>query len=351
MRRRTHLPETETVSEQGGCPTDMHAPRIRTLRGPRERVRGVPVAALVAFLLPLAGCLIVGTGCSRARVNSSYGLPAGKPGPYESLLQLVADLQAHLDEDIYRFGYPRDITGQNLFKASIVRLANYQNLYPGEFSDVVEMALAQCHERLGNYPEALKHYRTVAELTAGKLADLARERIAIAEEFDAIVNASVNRESISGYIADAESRLKRLDSLVEKYRGTGYESLARLEKERAGVEYAVMIKESRYALPDGTEKALLAFTRLIDEHGESNNISAHRLRLADFYFELASEYAALRDPERGEFDQQVFDQFLDRAIQGYYEVSQAEGYEEREEGRLKLQCALEVARTTREKSK
>jgi tetratricopeptide (TPR) repeat protein len=319
--------------------------------------------ALLLVLLPWTGCALLHVSGNQASRKVTYA-------PYESLLELVGDLQAHLDDDIYRFGYPRDITGQNLFKASIVRLVNYQRLYPDEFNDVVRMALAECHERLGNYREAIANYRDVSRLSAdpdavqasgrgrtGKdataLAQLAQERMAIAEEFRSTINAAVNRESLSGYLADAEQRLRRLDALVERYRATGYEPLARLEREQAEVEYATVLRENRNVVPGGggVDRAVAAYQRVIDENVESKNISAHRLRLADFYYELAAEYVALRPPERGEFEAAVFEGFLDRAIRGYYDVSRAEGYDERGEGQMKLHCALEFGRQVREKSK
>jgi tetratricopeptide (TPR) repeat protein len=366
MWRRAGLSDAEAVSNlpadaRGAYrTTNTRLPDLRTFSQKiRSRILHCPkqweftLLTLLLVLLPWTGCGLLHLSGNQARGKVSYA-------PYESLLELIADVQGHLDDDIYRFGYPRDLTGQNLFKASIVRLVNYQRLYPDEFNDVIEMALAQCHERLGDYKEAIADYREVSRLSAagaGKeaaaLAKLAQERMAIAEEFRSAVNAEVNRESLSGYLADAEQRLQRLDALVERYHASGYEPLARLEREQAEVEYATVIGENRNVLPGGggVEKAVAAYQRVIDENEESKNISAHRMRLADLYYELAAEYVALTPPERGEFEVAVFEGFLDRAIRGYYEVSRAAGYDERAEGQMKLGCALEFARRVREESK
>jgi hypothetical protein len=264
---------------------------------------------------------------------------------------MVADLQAHLDEDIYRFGYPRDLTGQNLFKATIVRLLNYQNLYPGQFSDVINFSLAQCYERLGNFEKAIQHYDTVRLIDDSPLAELAEQNLEIATEFHSATEQNYQLDSLSDYILDVESRIAKLDKLTIKYRDSFYQILARKEKEQLLVEFAHILKESRYALPDGPQRSINAFQLLIDENPESIRKFEHRLQLADFYYELASEYAAINHPERGDFFAQTFDNFIELAINIYYEVAQADGYLEKIEAKFKLISIQEFERRIRQKSK
>jgi hypothetical protein len=264
---------------------------------------------------------------------------------------MVADLQAHLDEDIYRFGYPRDLTGQNLFKSTIVRLINYRNLYPGQFSDVVNFSLAQCYERLGNLEKAIQHYDAVRLFDESPLAELARQNLQIITEFLSALRKNLQTENLSDYILDIESRIATLDELKIKYHGTFYEILALLEKEQLLVQLALILKESRYAIPDGTQRAIDAFQLLIDENPQSIRKYQHRLQLADFYYELASEYATFNQPQRGDFFALTFDNFVDLAINIYYEVAQADGYLEKNEAKFKLLAIQEFALRTKQKSK
>ena len=264
--------------------------------------------------------------------------------PYENLLSILADFQWHLEDDIYRFAYPRDAAGNSIFKITIVRLANYQALYPDRFPDIVAFARAQAYERLGDYPQAIGNYKDVLS-SSTELEQLAKEKMAVAEEFNEIVNNPVGQRTLQGYMDIISERIARLDQLITRYQGTPYEALARVEKENAELEYAVLLMENRMVIRDGVEKAVSQIQKLIQDNSESKRIYAHHLLLADFYFELAKEYILLNDPEQAVFKIEEFEALVSSARAQYYMVEQADGYEEKLEARAKLKALSEFANT------
>src|SRR5262245_55617013 len=92
-----------------------------------------------ARLSMVASGLILLAACATAPPPPIYQ-------PYESLMQILADLQMHVDDDIYRFGQPRDIAGKNLFRATLERLKNYEATNPGAFPDVIAVSKAKALE-------------------------------------------------------------------------------------------------------------------------------------------------------------------------------------------------------------
>lgn len=270
--------------------------------------------------------------------------------PYENLLSILADFQWHLEDDIYRFPYPRDAVGNNIFKITIVRLANYQELYPERFPDIVAFARAQAYERLGDYEQAMVNYRLVLS-THTELKPLAQEKLAVAEEFNKIVHWPVDQTTLQGYMDALNDKIAQLDQLIARYRETPYEALAKVEKENAEVEYAVLLMENRMVINNGVEKAIARIKKLIENNSESKKIYAHYLLLADFYYALAKEYVLLNDPEQATFKREEFEALVSAARSQYYRVEQADGYEEKLEARAKLQALGEFANTVATRSK
>jgi hypothetical protein len=91
----------------------------------------------------VASGIIALTGCSSrtSTVESRYA-PAG------DLLDIVKDFQRLAKEDTYRFPIPKDVTGINIMKASLVRLDDYERKNRGQFSDIVQFNKAAALERL-----------------------------------------------------------------------------------------------------------------------------------------------------------------------------------------------------------
>jgi len=259
--------------------------------------------------------------------------------PYENLLTILADCQRHLRADIYRFPFPQDLSGQNAYKSFLVRLANYERLYPDRFPEVLAFTRARLYEKLGDYGQAVHYYLVTASIR-GEMAPLAERRLEMAREFDEILSRGIQASTADEYREVYDKRRGDLGRLIEKCSGQDTESLARLEKEKADVEYATFLQDNRHIMPQGTKSALEKWDEIIREHAESKNIQSHKIQLADFYFALAKDYASWKPPEQTGFDWKVFEGFALPARTLLYQVSQEDGYPEKLEARGKLEALL-----------
>jgi hypothetical protein len=259
--------------------------------------------------------------------------------PYENLLTILADCQRHLRADIYRFPFPQDLSGQNAYKSFLVRLANYERLYPDRFPEVLAFTRARLSERLGDYGQAIHYYLVTASIR-GEMAPLAEKRLEFARELEAGSSHSINASTAQEYEEAYKKKSGDLAALIRKCSGQDTESLARLEKEKADVEYATFLQDNRHVIPQGTKSALEKWDEIIREHAESKNIQSHKIRLADFYFSLARDYATWKPPEQTGFDWNVFEGFILPARTLLYQVSQEDGYPEKPEARGKLEALL-----------
>ena len=88
------------------------------------------------IVLALSGC------SSRVAPPEARYVPAG------DLLDIVKDFQRLAKEDTYRFSIPKDVTGINIMKATLVRLNDYERKNPNQFTDIVQFNKALCLERL-----------------------------------------------------------------------------------------------------------------------------------------------------------------------------------------------------------
>jgi len=70
--------------------------------------------------------LFAGSGCS-----SRTAAPDPRYAPAGDLLDIVKDFQRLMKEDTYRFPIPKDVTGINIMKATLVRLEDYEKKNPG----------------------------------------------------------------------------------------------------------------------------------------------------------------------------------------------------------------------------
>ncbi len=295
-------------------------------------------------ILRLLAPLLVMVACSSAPK------PPFRYYPYENLLTLMADCQRFLRADVYRYPYPKDLSGQNVYKSALVRLANYERLYPGRFPDVLAFMHARLYERLGDYAQAVHYYRITASMDS-ELAPLAEERLCFAESFQTICGFIPYATGIDEYICEYEKKLEALDTLIEKCSGFDVEPLARIEKEKAEVDFAVFLQDNRHLLAGGTKRAIDEWKKIITEHAQSKNIQSHRLHLADFYFTLAKEYATWKPPERIGFDWSIFESYAILARDIYYHVGNEDGYPEKLEARGKLEAILSYIETIRQRSR
>lgn len=261
--------------------------------------------------------------------------------PAENLLIIVADIQRHVADDVYRYPYAKDFTGQNVFRSALVRLANYESLYPKKMPDVVALAKAQAFEKLTAYEEALANYEKAAQSPDAKIAKAGEEGSKRMRRFIAVVRQSLDTSGLRTYERDLQKLIRDLDDLANEFRGTPHQCLALLERERAQLILAEFYTSMRFIQPYSTEDAFLQLRRNVEQNKESKRRYRHRMMLADLYFELARQYAVKTDPDGPNFDFRQFEGFANAARAEYDIISRADGYPEKPEARAKL-LALEA---------
>ena len=90
-------------------------------------------------------------GCS-----SRTASPEARYAPAGDLLDIVKDFQRLAKEDTYRFAIPKDVTGVNIMKATLVRLDDYERKNAGKFTDIIQFNKALALERLREYAQATR---------------------------------------------------------------------------------------------------------------------------------------------------------------------------------------------------
>ncbi|MCX7717593.1 MAG: hypothetical protein N2111_04210 [Candidatus Sumerlaeaceae bacterium] len=261
--------------------------------------------------------------------------------PAENLLIIVADIQRHINDDVYRYPYATDVTGQNVFRAGIVRLANYETLFPGRMKDLVALAKANAFEKLGAFSDAERNYTEAQKSNDAAIRKAAGEGAERARRFAQVLRRELDQSGLRPYERDLQVLIRDADDLAEKYKGTPYAALALVERERAEMRLAEFYASMRFIHPYTTEDAILQLKRNIERNKNSKNRYSHHLMLGDLYASLARQYVVMHDPDGTDFDMKEFEGFASQARSEYFIVQQADGYPEKLEGRAKL-AALEA---------
>lgn len=282
------------------------------------------VAALTLLL-----CL----GCS-SRVSP----PEARYAAAGDILDIVKDFQRLAKEDTYRFPIPKDVTGINIMKATLVRLNDYETKNRGQYGDIVTYNKAAALERLREYDQAAALYRKVGE-SEGRLAAEAAKNAQVLDDFLRIFDRAVPTDDPFKYIAGLDQKVAAWNQLIQKHKGTQYEFLARVEEERIDRAKVAFVEANRYRLKDGNQLTIVGFSQLITKHEQSKNIHRYLLDFGDFYMVLAKEYASQYDPEGLAFDYKLLDQFVKSALKLYSEVAQVDGIVEKIEAQGKIEAA------------
>ncbi len=294
----------------------------------RQIFRALTIAA---FLTPAA-----------ATIHGQQGNQAAYTQPAENLIVIIADIQRHLNDDVYRFEYPRDVNGQNVFRSAIVQLSNYEKLYPGRNADVVALGRAQAFERLCAFREAGLNYTKAQEATTDEgLKKLATAGFERTKKFSEVVDRDLDQSSLRNYEDALKAQIADLDKLAGEYANTHHACLARLERERTQMRLAEFFAMFRFMRPYTTEMALEQLKKNLEANSDSKLRYTHHLMLASLNYELAREYTVLYDPEGPDFRMQDFEQYANAARAELAIVEQADGYAEKQEGRALL-TALEA---------
>lgn len=281
--------------------------------------------ALLLLILPVFSC------STKAPPPEPQYVPAG------GLLDVIKDFQRLAREDLYRFPIPKDVTGMNIMKATLVRLDDYEKKYPRQFTDVVLFTRAVAYERLREYDRAVEFYKHAAALD-GRLSEDAAKNIEALENFLKILNKPLPTEDPFEYIKALDEKVEAWNGVVKKYQGTPYEYLARVEEERIDRAKVAFVELNRYRMKEGNQLVIVGYTQLATKHRQSKNVYRYLLDFGDFYLTLAKEYVAQHDPEGLEFRPENFDQLAKSALKLYTEVSQVDGIVEKVEAQGKVEA-------------
>jgi tetratricopeptide (TPR) repeat protein len=283
------------------------------------------IALLISLCLCIAGC------SSRAAAPDIRYAPAG------DLLDIIKDFQRLAREDTYRFPIPKDITGVNIMKATLLKLQDYEKKNPHQFTDIIQFNKALALERLREYDQAALAFRKVAE-SQGRLATEAAKNAEVLDTFMQVVAKPLSAEDPFKHMEGLDEKVDAWNQLIQKHQGTPYEFLARVEEERIDRAKVAFVEANRYRLKEGNQLVILGYSQLVTKHRQSKNIYRFLLDFGDFYARLAKEYASQYDPEGLSFDFKAFDQFAKSALKLYSEVTQMDGILEKIEAQGKIEA-------------
>jgi hypothetical protein len=274
---------------------------------------------------------------SIAACSSRTPTPEARYAPAGDLLDIVKDFQRLAREDTYRFPIPKDITGVNIMKATLVRLDDYERKNRGQFTDIIQFNKALALERLREYHQAAALYYKVAE-TDGRLGAEAAKNAEVLDNFLRIFDRTIPADDPFKYMAGLDEKVAAWNGLIKRHQGTPYEFLARVEEERIDRAKVAFVEANRGRLKEGNQLTIVGYSQLVTKHQQSKNLYRFLLDFGDFYFLLAKEYASQYDPEGLVFDSNILDQFVKSALKLYTEVAQVDGIVEKIEAQGKIEA-------------
>jgi tetratricopeptide (TPR) repeat protein len=255
--------------------------------------------------------------------------------PAAGLLEVVKDFQRLSRDDLYRFPIPKDVTGMNIMKATLLRLEDYEKKYPDRFSDIIDFTKAMAYERLRDYERAVSYYRQAAALN-GDLGRQAKKNLKALEAFQAVLQMPLPARDAFEYMKALDEKVADWNELAQKHPGTAYEYLARVEEEKIDRAKVAFVEINRHRLKDGNQMVILGYSQLVTKHRQSKNLYRYTLDFGDYYLKLAKEYVAQVDPEGLSFDLDTFDRLAKSALGLYTEVAQQDGTLEKIEAQGKI---------------
>jgi tetratricopeptide (TPR) repeat protein len=289
-------------------------------------------APSLVLAVSLTALLLFFSGCS-----SHTASPDVRYGPAGGLLDIIKDFQRLSREDTYRFPIPKDITGVNIMKSTLLKLEDYETKNPHQFTDIIQFNKALALERLGEYEQAVGYYRKVAEIDS-PLGTHASKNAEILEAFLQIISKPLSPDDPFKHMQGLDEKVAAWNQMIDKYQGTPYEYLARVEEERIDRVKVAFVEANRYRLNEGNQLVIVGFSQLVTKHRQSKNIYRFLLDFGDFYTSLAKEYAYQYDPEGLRFDFKAFDQLAKSALKLYSEVAQVDGVLEKIEAQGKIEA-------------
>ena len=284
--------------------------------------------------------------------------------PTENVLEVIAVLRAHINDDTYRFEPARDFTGRNVYRSSLLRLENLEALHRdairgSQMDGVLAFAKARSLERLRAFDLAAENYRLAADISE----DLRLEALRSADICDALHEAAQMTRTLEpggetdigsdtafgaqlveidpdSVLAEFEARVALLDGLTAITEGTHHNPIALEEIERADVARANYFVGIRKTDVNGDVRAIGELQRVTYRHPVSKNFNRHLLQLADLYVELAVEYSNTFPPESLLFDPVRFQELVEGASRLYEMVASRDGTPEKLEASRRLEAFL-----------
>jgi tetratricopeptide (TPR) repeat protein len=286
-------------------------------------------------------------GCACAALASGCASPEPPPAlaPTQDLLEVVAVVRLHVDDDTYRFPTARDYTGKNVFRVSFERLESLETAHPEKISsgyatDVIWFTKARALERIGEYDLAMRHYARVLELDS-ELADAARSGRDVNSR---LLGARALAPAPEATAEAAETGYARQRAELEALRGevadTHYRFVVEEEVERVDVADCSMLAAHAALDPHYEEAALECAQALVQTHRLSKNHNRNLLALGDLYAAYSRRYAQKFPPPSLGFDPATFDEYAHGATRVYEVVAQQDGAVEKIEGEHKLEAFL-----------
>jgi hypothetical protein len=284
--------------------------------------------------------------------------------PTENVLEIIAVLRAHIDDDTYRFEPARDFTGRNVYRSSLLRLENLEELHPdalraGHMDGVIAFAKARSLERLRAFDLAAENYRLAADinedlkleaLRSADICDLLYEAAQMTRELEPQGETDINSDTAivarlveldpDSVLAEFEARVALLDGLAAIAEGSHHRSIVQEEIERADVARANYFVGVRKTDVNGDVRAIGELQRVTNQHPASKNFNRHLLELADLYAELAVEYSSTYPPESLLFDPVRFQELVEGASRLYEMVASRDGTPEKLEASRRLEAFL-----------
>lgn len=281
----------------------------------------------------------IGVGCAAHKRAVQYR-------PTETLVEILSDFQRHLEDDTYRFQVARDVSGRNLYKVTLIRLNNYEKIYPNnKFQPIISFNKAKAYEKLHEYDLAIQSYEEVLKYPS-PLAELAKKNHAICQELKEMSQRDQDGSPPPEHLDALEKKIQGWEQLIERYQGTPYEYLALEQQEKVEREKVAFI-ESHMGDWKDAGLAIQHYNALLSRHAESKDIHRYLLRFGDFYASMAGRYAAEKDPHGLKFDLKEFEKFADTALELYESVANKDGIPEKLEAKEKLKALVSYIRTIR----
>jgi hypothetical protein len=258
----------------------------------------------------------------------------------EDLLKVVTEFQRAAGRDTYRFPIVKDVTGANVYKATLTRLQDYEAKHPGAYPELLAFTRGRTYEGLHEYDKAIAQYQIVSQTKHRLNAEAAKSSETLTQ-FRDLKQRPITADTPVAYLQALDEQIAAWQDLQKQYADTFYESLAREEEERLDRIKVMFLALNRHRFEDGNESVVLAYRQLTGKHKESKNIYRYQIEFADFYFTLAQEYVAQNDPQSLQFDPATFEDLGRTALRLYAQVAQEDGVMEKLEAKGKLE-ALEA---------